>query len=93
MRFVTNGRRDTHSHSATHHNPTYRRGYTDGNNNHTTIYPSQPMHVADHAASTARPTQHTYTGRNVTGIALLHKQAYVPVTANSPTNNDPKRGI
>ena len=87
MRFVTNGRRDTHSHSATHHNPRYIRSEDQP------VYPSQPMHVADHATSTARPHNNVYTGRNVTGIALLHKQGYTPTTANSPTNNDPKRGI
>lgn len=33
-----------------------------------------------------------YSGDEVMGITLLHKQNYTPVTRNDPTNNDPKRG-
>lgn len=83
---VYNGRRQTHSPAS--HNPAYRR------DEHLPAYPSaDPTLSHFNPLAQSRPSCNVYTGAQVTGVALLHKQAYVPVTAHSPTNNDPKRGV
>lgn len=51
----------------------------------TKQYPS----AAERGCNTSKTQTQTYTGTLVTGIALLHKQAYTPVTA--PIKTDPKR--
>lgn len=51
----------------------------------TKQYPS----VLGKGCHTHPPPKHQYSGEAVMGIALLHKQAYAPVTA--PIKTDPKR--
>lgn len=51
----------------------------------TPDYPSAP----DTGCNTGKVEQQRYSGSAVKGVALLHKQAYTPVT--DPIKTDPKR--
>lgn len=59
----------------------------------TQQYPSRQPTTADFMIGTRRTGPKHYTGDEVMGICLLHKQAYSPVTRSDTMgrNADPKR--
>lgn len=59
----------------------------------TKQYPSKPMHTADFAVATRRTSHKHYTGDEIVGIAMLHKQGFSPVRIGDTEamRTDPKK--